>query len=590
LNRSAPLRTFAAGLLVGATLYFCFFSGLGAMGLVGPDEPRYAWVARAMAQSRDWFGWITPSLYGQPWFEKPVLYYWAAGAAFRAFGVSEFAARLPSALAALLAAFTIAWAARQLYGLRTAWAVLLIFPTCVGVFGFARAATTDMIFASCLAVAMVLAAFIVLGQTGGTGMGARHRTGKAVHLLALARFGGWLGLATLAKGPAAIVLAGGSVGLWALATRRWRPALRLLHPLAFGAFGVVALPWYVLCAYLNPGFAIDFLLRHNFERYLTPVFQHVQALWYFAPILLLGLAPWTALLAGAARDGIILFRQADWKDSPGLFFACWVIFPLAFFSLSQSKLPGYVLPVFPPLALLLAHSLVRSMEQKDRLARWLPAAVGATWVALALSAGYWLKRLPAEFVATNFYRIIYCICLTVAVGSLIAILGLTNRGWGALALSAALMAALVVQVNRQFLPQLDPYLSARRAARFFPLALRNETSDVAVEGPVTYGLDRSFQYGLGFYLEQSLPVWTPSAVRRSAPIPLGQRYVYTSTQGLAQLEKLGWTFKAIGQASDQAVFVRAFVPASGCCSRGSAEGSRAPALREGKHPALRSQR
>src|SRR5271165_295820 len=109
-------------LAVGAA---CLFSGLGALGLVGPDEPRYMSIARAMLQSGDW---VTPRLHGQPWFEKPVMYYWAAAAAFRVFGVDEFAARLPAALAALLATAAMTWAALRSYGLDAAWLTLLMLP------------------------------------------------------------------------------------------------------------------------------------------------------------------------------------------------------------------------------------------------------------------------------------------------------------------------------------------------------------------------------------------------------------------------------------------------------------------------------
>src|SRR5450432_4418266 len=97
--------------LILATLYVCYFSHLGAIGLVGPDEPRYAWIARSMAETGDW---VTPRLYGKPWFEKPVLYYWGAAASFKLFGVSEAAARLPSAICALLATLAMAWLAWKL--------------------------------------------------------------------------------------------------------------------------------------------------------------------------------------------------------------------------------------------------------------------------------------------------------------------------------------------------------------------------------------------------------------------------------------------------------------------------------------------
>src|SRR5215467_11551716 len=129
----------AWALLVVLSLAVCTFSQLGVVGLVGPDEPRYAWIARDMAETGDW---VTPRLYGKPWFEKPILYYWMAAAAFRLFGVGEAAARFPSAASALLATLALAWLAGRLYGAETARWLLLLLPTTVGMIGFSHAAST----------------------------------------------------------------------------------------------------------------------------------------------------------------------------------------------------------------------------------------------------------------------------------------------------------------------------------------------------------------------------------------------------------------------------------------------------------------
>src|SRR5277367_957346 len=132
-----------------------------------------------------------------------------------------------------------------------------------------------------------------------------------------------------------------------LCTRNWRAALRLAHPAALAAFVVVAAPWYAVCAWRNPDFLRTFLFLHNVQRYLTPVFQHRQPFWFFGPITLLALLPWTVLLWPAAQVGLRLWRERSWRDSPGFFFACWAVFPVLFFSFSQSKLPGYILPAVP---------------------------------------------------------------------------------------------------------------------------------------------------------------------------------------------------------------------------------------------------
>src|ERR1700676_368672 len=155
---SSSLARIAWAVLICATLYVCYFSHLGAIGFVGPDEPRYAWIARDMAETGDW---VTPRLYGHPWFEKPPLYYWGAAICFKLFGVSEAAARLPSAISALLATLAMAGLAWRFYGADTARWLLLLLPTTVGMIGFSHAAATDMPFSAMLTIAMVCAAVIV---------------------------------------------------------------------------------------------------------------------------------------------------------------------------------------------------------------------------------------------------------------------------------------------------------------------------------------------------------------------------------------------------------------------------------------------
>src|SRR5438552_157353 len=273
----------AWSVLLCVAFYVCYFSHLDVLGFIGPDEPRYAWIARAMVETHDW---VTPRLYGRPWFEKPPLYYWGAGLCFKWFGVSEAAARLPSAISALLATLVMAWLALRLYGVEAAQWLLLLLPTTVGMVGFSHAAATDMPFSGMLTIAMVSAA-VVLGLTRNENTPILPRT----PWLALILFGFFLGLAVLAKGPAAIILFGGTILFWALFTRRWPDAFRPFHPAAIASFCLTALPWYILCARRNPDFFRIFIIEHNFKRYLTPEFQHIQPFWYYVPILLIALFP-----------------------------------------------------------------------------------------------------------------------------------------------------------------------------------------------------------------------------------------------------------------------------------------------------------
>ncbi len=286
LPESQPLSPTARLLwiaLILSTLYLCYFHNLGAIGLVGPDEPRYAWIARDMQETGDY---ITPRLYGKPWFEKPPLYYWGAALSFKFFGVSETSARLPSAISALLATLALAWLALRLYGPETARWLLLLLPTTVGMIGFSHAAATDMPFAAMLTIAMVFATKLLdlvpsvspQSQSGATSTNSLRSFTSFTSFTPLTSFffGFFLALATLAKGPAAIILPGGAVLLWAIFTKRWRDAFRCLHPVAIAGFCLTALPWYILCAYRNHDFFRVFIIEHNFNRVLTPQFQHIQ--------------------------------------------------------------------------------------------------------------------------------------------------------------------------------------------------------------------------------------------------------------------------------------------------------------------------
>ena len=526
---SRQRANFIAYASAGLIVLVCLFSHLGAIGLVGPDEPRYAWIARAMATSGDW---VTPRLYGQPWFEKPVLYYWAAALGFLAHLPVEWAARLPSAVAALVAAIAIGWLGWKFYGTES-WPFAspllvapLIFSTSVAAIGFARAAGPDMLFSASLTLAVASGA-IVLSRRGALRSENENRaiTGPSDHF-ALAFFGASLGLAVLAKGPAGVVLAAGAIGIWAIATGQWRSALRLAHLIAIIAFCVVALPWYVLCAARNPDFIHIFIFQHNFERYLTPMFQHRQPFWYFVPILLLGLLPWIACLWPALQEGLQLWRQKSWSSSPGFFFACWAIFPFLFFSFSQSKLPGYILPAIPPLCLLIAVGLQRRIlapGSLDPSARWVVMAVGITWVCLGITVMFSLHRLPInsqEILGNTIQR---GGVLAILGGAVVAVLGFMRKR-AALLISMVIVSVFVEATAITVLPQLDPFISARAHAYHF----RDHRFPNRI---FTYHITRSWQYGLNFYFRREIQEWNPED-----PDPA---LLMTTPQGFDDVRKRG---------------------------------------------------
>ena len=519
---SAKLRIVLSALLFALVVFHCFFTGLGKLGLVGPDEPRYASIAREMARSGDW---VTPRLNGSPWFEKPPLYYWSAAIGFRLFASPEVAARAPCGVFSLCAVLGIVLVGLRVYGASTARALGWMLPASVAMIGFARAAATDMPFAACLTLSMCAAAPLLLDDQ------------PAHPAVWAAAFGAALGLAVLAKGPAALILSGGSTALWAVARGDFRRSFRLLHPAAIAVFLLVALPWYVLCAARNPEFLRTFLLEHNVERFLTNRYQHHQPFWFYFPILLLAVFPWTLLLIPAIADGWRALRSANWRQSPGAYFAGWVIFPFLFFSAAQSKLPGYILPAVPPLILLLSRAMVRDEPLSPSLARarllWIAAALLAGGIAAVIRSNGNLPSPAAQ-------QPLGLVGVTLIFGAGIVVLA---GAWRALRQSAA-AASLVISLAaglaaNHLLPALDAQISPRA------VAIRAQGL-----GPLcqTYHLARSWQYGLEFYLQDPVKQWSAGAPR---PI-----WIITDDVGRAQLTAQGWPLIAHGPETPRATLFR----------------------------------
>jgi 4-amino-4-deoxy-L-arabinose transferase-like glycosyltransferase len=517
-QHSSPAARIGWAILIVATLYVCYFSHLGAIGFVGPDEPRYAWIARDMAETGDW---VTPRLYGKPWFEKPPLFYWGAALSFKLFGVSEAAARLPSAFSALLATLALAWLALRLYGSETARWLILLLPTTVGMIGFSHAAATDMPFSGMLTIAMVCAA-VVIGLTRNENSPILPRT----PWLALILFGFFLGLAVLAKGPAAIILSGGAVFFWALFTKRWRDSFRLFHPAAIAAFCLTALPWYILCARRNPDFLRIFIIEHNFKRFLTPEFQHIQPFWFYVPVLLVAFLPWTLLLLCSSLNGARNFWRSHRIPESTLFLFCWAAFCIVFFTVSRSKLPGYVLPAVPAMAVLLARDLNSKLQHSLTKARWACAEVALAFVAIGVAACLEGEKIPfvtdvypAPAVA-QFYLLMFL------AGIAIGVLAVLRQPRIALVIAAVALPAFLVFGMGNF-GVLDAGVSARRAAA----GALDHLTETDLEKATSYKLKRGLGFGLNFYLHRELKEWTPDNPQHSI--------IFTSFASSHELEKSG---------------------------------------------------
>ena len=491
--------------LIIATLYLCYFHNLGAIGLVGPDEPRYAWIAREMHESGDW---VTPRLYGKPWFEKPVLLYWGAALSFKLFGVTEAAARFPSAFAALLTTLAMAWLAWRVYGPWTARWLLLLLPTTVGMIGFSHAAATDMPFAATLTIALVFAA-IILGLTRNQDSPPIQR----MSWLALIFFGFFLGLATLAKGPAAIVLPGGGVLLWAALTRRWRDAFRCLHPVAIASFCLTALPWYIICSRRNSDFFRIFIIEHNFKRYVTPEFQHIQPFWFYVPVLLVAFAPWTLALVWCALFGALRAWPQRRPSDATLLALCWVLFCLVFFSVSKSKLPGYILPAVPAIALLLARSCASLTPEAERTFRWI--RLGFSFLgfpaAFVLFWGGWLYAVSTNQRQRMISAALVLLLLGLA-NLLLANHGNHNRS---LRLTAPLCVVPVLILLSAFNVVARPWLTPDPSGKSLALLLEEiQSLDLPETEFYVSSMKRGQQFGISFYLHREIQTWDPENPKR----------------------------------------------------------------------------
>ena len=330
-------RRLLALLLVFALVWL---GSLGCRKLVTPDEGRYAEISREMALSGDW---VTPRLNGIKYFEKPPLQYWATAAAFKVFGETEFAARLWTGLAGFIAVLATLFTGRRLFGNAAGLLSAAICASSLLFVFMGHFNALDMGLAGCLHLA--LCGFL-LAQQGSTQDG---RLWMPAVWAALA-------LAVLAKGLVALVLTGATLVLYSLATRDFSPWRRLDLLRGLVVFLALAAPWFVAVSLANPEFARFFFIHEHFERFLTKTHGRVEPAWYFLPVLAIGFLPWTTMALQAVPAS---WRRTGEGFQPRRFLLLWCLVVLGFFSASGSKLPSYILPLIPALALLAGEALPR---------------------------------------------------------------------------------------------------------------------------------------------------------------------------------------------------------------------------------------
>ena len=480
-------------LLVVFFLYIQFFHGLGQLGLVGPDEPRYAQVAREMMGSGDF---ITPHLYGKPWFEKPILYYWLTVQSYRVFGVSEIAARLPAAMSSILlilAVFTIGWGWRSSQCGMVAVLMLASSPICISL---GRAASMDMLLTAALTLSLT-GFYLGLSIPRGNGSITQAPWKQSPRIWMFVAYSS-LGVALLAKGPVGLVL----VGLILISFFVLRPEIYSWKKLGLIPGGFlflsVALPWYILCFKANGwAFINEFLFQHNLARFATDRFQHSQPSWFFLVVIFVGFLPWSLHFGAACIRDLRRLRYPERlvSTSDTLFFWVWVIVPLVFFSLSRSKLPGYILPVFPAMALLTASywedRLKEFSQQPAQNKRpWLEFLQSIMMIAAGLVLLIWRQELNLEAEPS----LSLLSWLMIGMGGIGLVLIFLGFYWTLFVSYLAGCSLGVLLIVHQIVPQIDAIESARQ------LAVQLKREEYRGEPVFAYGVSRRIAYGLSFYL------------------------------------------------------------------------------------------
>ncbi|MDO4786066.1 MAG: phospholipid carrier-dependent glycosyltransferase [Fretibacterium sp.] len=314
---------------------------LGAYGLIDPDEGRYAEIPREMLESGDL---VTPRLNYVKYFEKPVLHYWLTAGSFLVLGRNEFAARLVPVLCGLGGCLLTLFLARRMTGSARAGVLsALVLASSLLWFGVARLNIIDMTLT-----------FFFTAALFGYGMWSSEPDRSRGRPWLLLFYAG-MALATLSKGLIGVVLPGGIAVLHLLFARRWRELPRIFPPSGIALYFALTVPWFWAVCRANPDFFDFFFVREHLMRYLTKVHDRYEPFWFFVPILLAGIVPWTGMLLEAlhAARGKWSFLSRD----SGRLLGLWVAVPFLFFSLSDSKLIPYVAPCMPPLAILIGTAL-----------------------------------------------------------------------------------------------------------------------------------------------------------------------------------------------------------------------------------------
>ncbi len=548
---------------VFAGIALLWFANLGSRDLMHPDEGRYAEIAREMAATGDW---VTPRLNGLKYLEKPPFQYWVTAVAFRAFGVHEWTARLWPALAGLLAVVAIGVAGRALGGPALGAFAAVALAGTLWHAGMAQIVTLDSGLAFFLALAF---AGFVIAQHAGDDLRARRRS----MLIAWAAMAG----ATLSKGPIGVVLPAGALVVYTLVNGDFRLWRRLHVPSGLALYVLLCAPWFVAVAHANDEFLSFFFVHEHLQRFMTEEHQRTGQWYYFIPLALAGSLPWLVVLTAGLRrswnDGGVARGVFSWRRLA----LVWAAFVLVFFSVSGSKLPSYILPMFAPLALVTGDILLRT-DARSLARQALPGAVVVSIVAVALFVGYdeLVARLadgpqPVEILRAYGPWLKASIAVA-AVGALAAVFAFRRaatapvaRFWGTASLALTTLVAVVLAVAgfEAFSPtrSTSAILRAAQAATpfasgapVFQIAMYDQTLPFYLGRTTTLVAYRD-ELALGIDAEPDRQIPTVAAwIDRWAP--LAEAYAVLPPAEFARLAAAGLPMRVLARDSRRVIVSR----------------------------------
>lgn len=450
-----------------------FLVGLDKMPLTDPDEVFYAQTAREMLDRGEW---VTPYIFGEPQFEKPPLSYWLTILSYKAFGVNEFAARFPFAMLGLIGVLGVYLFGKITVNRRAGFISAIVLATGVEYLALARAAVTDMAL-----TVLILYAFLFFFY----GYLAVHGKKKWYLLTSLC-----LGLAVLTKGPVGVILPLVIVGIFLIATKD----LKKLKDFPFFTgtllFLAVSLPWY-LFAYKAHGPLLlgEFFGFHNITRFLHPEHKIGDVYYYYIPIIIAGFAPWSVFLPSSVWQ---FFREnSTGLKKTGVFLGSWILVILIFFSISRTKLPTYIFPFYPALALLVGFAWDRFLtgglsEKANKLFRFsiylFFAAIAGGMAALCVLAKI---DYPDVLRAT----IIVAACFTVLTAFSVkeALRGRYKRGISIFMISFCI---IVFPISYIILPGIGRYEASKEIS---------EKALTFIKPDEVFGAETDYRRGVAFY-------------------------------------------------------------------------------------------